>query len=345
LTVALVLIPQSMAYAQLAGLPAYFGLYASFLPPLVAALFGSSRQLATGPVAVVSLMTAASLEPLAAVGSEGFIAYAIILALIVGLFQFALGVLRLGVVVNYLSHPVVIGFSNAAALIIASSQLSKLFGVYIDKAEHHYDTVIRVIEAAMHYSHLPTLIMGSGALVGMLVLKKFAPRFPSILAVVVITIIVSLALGFEHNRSVNIDTLRSAAAKDKIWELSIQSGLLLNLAKERAWSYQNLNGLQKGQPNWTAAFKEIDLLSHKIRVARSKVTTYRKQVRQMLFGRVLKGREAGYYLKNELPAGFPTDGRIWRLKIGSKPLDTAKLLMISGGAVIGQVPGLESPVV
>jgi hypothetical protein len=83
-----------MAYAQLAGLPAYFRLYASFLPPLIAALFGPSRQLATGSVAVVSLMTAARLEPLAAAGSEGFIAYGILLALIVRLFQFTLGALR-----------------------------------------------------------------------------------------------------------------------------------------------------------------------------------------------------------------------------------------------------------
>ena len=87
LTVALVLIPQSMAYAQLAGMPSYYGLYASFLPPIIAALFGSSRQLATGPVAVVSLMTSASLEPLATAGSEGYIAYAIMLALMVGLYN------------------------------------------------------------------------------------------------------------------------------------------------------------------------------------------------------------------------------------------------------------------
>ncbi len=87
ITVALVLVPQSMAYAQLAGLPAYFGLYASFLPPIVAAIFGSSRQLATGPVAVVSLLTAASLEPIATLGSDGFLAYAILLAIMVGLFQ------------------------------------------------------------------------------------------------------------------------------------------------------------------------------------------------------------------------------------------------------------------
>ena len=95
LTVALVLVPQSMAYAQLAGLPAYYGLYAAFLPPMVANLFGSSRQLATGPVAIVSLMTAAALEPLATAGSDQYIAYAVLLALMVGGFQLLLGILPL----------------------------------------------------------------------------------------------------------------------------------------------------------------------------------------------------------------------------------------------------------
>ena len=165
LTVALVLIPQSMAYAQLAGLPVYYGLYASFLPPMMAALFGSSRQLATGPVAMVSLMTAACLEPLATAGSSGYISYAILLALMVGAFQFALGVLRLGLVVNFLSHPVVNGFMNAGALIIASSQLSKLFGVSVDNAAHQYETVWQVIQSALHYTHWPTLIMGLFAFV------------------------------------------------------------------------------------------------------------------------------------------------------------------------------------
>ncbi|HIP94719.1 MAG TPA: sodium-independent anion transporter, partial [Leucothrix sp.] len=128
LTVALVLVPQSMAYAQLAGLPAYVGLYASFLPVIIASVFGSSRQLATGPVAIVSLMTAAALEPLA-VSPEGYLAYAAILAMMVGIFQLSLGLLRLGVLVDFLSHPVVVGFTNAAALIIASSQISKIFGI------------------------------------------------------------------------------------------------------------------------------------------------------------------------------------------------------------------------
>ena len=97
-TVALVLIPQSMAYAQLAGLPPYYGLYAAFLPPMTAALFGSSRQLATGPVAVVSLMTFASLAPIATPGGERYIGLAIVMALMVGAVKLSLGILRLGFV-------------------------------------------------------------------------------------------------------------------------------------------------------------------------------------------------------------------------------------------------------
>ncbi|WP_462269407.1 SulP family inorganic anion transporter, partial [Desulfobacter sp.] len=195
LTVALVLIPQSMAYAQLAGLPAYYGLYAAFLPPMIASLFGSSRQLATGPVAVVSLMTAASLEPLASAGSEAFIAYAIVLALTVGIFQLLLGILRLGLIVNFLSHPVVNGFTNAAAIIIGTSQLSKLFGVYVDKAPHHYETIIRVIESAFHYTHLPTLGMGILSIAIMVGLKRLNPRLPFVLAAVAVTTIISWATG------------------------------------------------------------------------------------------------------------------------------------------------------
>ncbi len=195
-TVALVLVPQSMAYAQLAGLPVYYGLYASFLPPMVAALFGSSRQLATGPVAVVSLMTAAALEPIAAGSPEGYLAYAVLLAFMVGAFQLFLGVFRLGVLVDFLSHPVVIGFTNAGAIIIATSQLSKLFGVSVEKAEHHYETVMRVVEAAMANTHLPTLGMGLISIAIMLALKSHLPKIPNVLAAVAITTLLSWYTGF-----------------------------------------------------------------------------------------------------------------------------------------------------
>jgi SulP family sulfate permease len=196
ITVALVLVPQSMAYAQLAGLPPYYGLYASFLPGIIAALFGSSRQLATGPVAVVSLMTAAVLEPLA-LTPDMYVAYAIALAMMVGIFQLMLGVLRLGVLVDFLSHPVVIGFTNAAAIIIATSQLSKIFGVVVEKGEHHYDTIWRVIVAASSETHLLTLVMGLLAIAIMALLKKFMPKIPNVLIAVVITTLLSYFIGYE----------------------------------------------------------------------------------------------------------------------------------------------------
>jgi SulP family sulfate permease len=130
-----------MTYAQLAGLPVQYGRDASFLQPMVAALFGSSRQLATGPVAVVSLMTAAALAPLVAGDPQAYVAYSVVLALMVGLFQLGSGLLRLGILVDFLSHPVVVGFMNAGALIIATSKIGKLFGVSVSGFEHHYETV------------------------------------------------------------------------------------------------------------------------------------------------------------------------------------------------------------
>jgi len=197
ITVALVLVPQSMAYAQLAGLPPYYGLYASFLPGIVAALFGSSRQLATGPVAVVSLMTASALEPIAGANPELYIAYAIMLALMVGVFQVALGLLRLGVLVNFLSHPVVVGFTNAAAIIIGTSQLGKLFGVSVETAEHTYETVFNTLVTAMHSTHFETMLMALLALAIMIILKRYLPMVPNVLSAVVVTTLLSWQLGFE----------------------------------------------------------------------------------------------------------------------------------------------------
>lgn len=197
-TVALVLVPQSMAYAQLAGLPPYYGLYASFLPGIISALFGSSRQLATGPVAVVSLMTASALEPIAGANPEMYVAYAIMLAFMVGIFQMALGLLRLGVLVNFLSHPVVIGFTNAAAIIIGTSQLGKLFGVSVEKSEHTYETVYNTIIEAFRSTHFETMLMAILSLGIMIGLKRYLAKIPNVLTAVVITTLISWQIGFEN---------------------------------------------------------------------------------------------------------------------------------------------------
>src|SRR5512141_206898 len=206
ITVALVLIPQSMAYAQLAGLPAYFGLYAAFLPGMVAAMWGSSAQLATGPVAVASLLTASALAPLAATGSEQFVALAILLALLVGLIQLALGVFKLGIVVNFLSHPVIVGFTNAAAIIIGLSQLNKLFGVSMGRSEHFISDIWGVL-LQIGETHWPTLIMGVSAFAILWVLKKFAPKLPGVLIAVAVTTFASYMIGFEHNSKGKIDEI------------------------------------------------------------------------------------------------------------------------------------------
>lgn len=197
ITVALVLIPQSMAYAQLAGLPAYFGLYISFMPVMIAALWGSSRQLATGPVAVVSIMTATALAPIAA-GPDHYIALAMFLALLVGLFQLFLGVFRLGVVVNFLSHPVIVGFTNAAAMVIGLSQLSKIFGVTMPgTASDHFMGRIWGVVQQINDTHMLTFMMGVGAFAIMMGMKKYMPKLPNVLIAVVATTVISWIIGFE----------------------------------------------------------------------------------------------------------------------------------------------------
>ncbi|BCK87697.1 putative sulfate transporter [Sideroxyarcus emersonii] len=183
ITVSLVAIPQSLAYAQLAGVPAYYGLYAALIPTVIGALFGSSNQLSTGPVAMTSLLTAASIAPLAAHGSDLFYSYAILLALISGIFQIAFGVLRIGILLNFLSNPVLMGFINAAALIIGLSQLPTLLGIPAAQSEHFLLDISRVV---MHIDTAHALSLGFGVVAILLLLgfKKYAPKLPGVLITV-----------------------------------------------------------------------------------------------------------------------------------------------------------------
>ena len=342
LTVALVLIPQSMAYAQLAGLPAYYGLYAAFLPPMVAALFGSSRQLATGPVAVVSLMSAASLEPLATAGSAEFIAYSIVLALTVGIFQFSLGVLRLGLVVNFLSHPVVNGFTNAAAIIIASSQFSKFFGVYVDKAEHHYETMVRVAQAAMHFTHIPTLMYGVAAVAIMVILRKINPRIPNVLIAVAITTIISYFTHFNNDATVEVSAIQYPGISEKIAAFNKSVGSIETLGNTRAAI--NLEIDDEVANHHEPTIKLIDLQSQvatlTLEIAEKKHESHliRSELRNLKFESVKENDSYTFYNQAELPEGVTTDSNTWRLKVGNTPLEISNLHMMGGGAVVGKIP-------
>ena len=196
ITVSLIAIPQSLAYAQLAGVPPIHGLYAALIPTVVGALCGSSSVLSTGPVAMTSLLTAASIAPLAAQGTDQFYAYVVLLALISGLFQLGFGLMRMGVLLNFLSHPVLMGFINAAAIIIGLSQAPMLLGISSPQTEHFLldiaNMLLRIKEA-----DLLTLGFGLASLVMLAVFKQKLPRWPGILITVAVFTLVSALIGYE----------------------------------------------------------------------------------------------------------------------------------------------------
>ncbi len=184
LTVGALLVPQGMAYALLAGLPPEVGLYAATVPVLVYALFGTSRQLAVGPVAIVSLLTATALAPLFEEGAVGYISAAALLALMVGVIHIVLGAGRLGFLVNFLSHAVLVGFTAAAAIIIAVSQAKYILGISFPRQDTFVDTVREVL-GSLGDTNGATLVLGLGAIVALLVLKRLAPMVPSAIMVMI----------------------------------------------------------------------------------------------------------------------------------------------------------------
>ncbi|MFC1563840.1 SulP family inorganic anion transporter [candidate division KSB1 bacterium] len=343
LTVALVLIPQSMAYAQLASLPAYYGLYAAFLPPMIASLFGSSRQLATGPVAMVSLMTSAALEPLATAGSEQFILYAILLALMVGLFQFFLGVFRLGMIINFISHPVVNGFTNAGALIIATSQLANFLGVSIEKANHHYETIYRVFESAFNFTHFPTLVLGLTALVVMFGLKKVNLKIPYVLVAVIITTLISWLIGFEHNYRSDISAVNS---QDFITEINLLNDSMTLIEEKSAERLQLNDRIDNAEQEYGEGSLEVVRLGQQetvlnFEIAKEKeIAAHRRlELKSLLFDGVLKADGTmEFYKKGESPSGLEIDGRTWRISIGNQKIDIENVKYIGGGTVVGAIP-------
>lgn len=201
LTVGVMLIPQGMAYAMLAGLPPIYGLYASTIPLIVYALMGTSRQLAVGPVAMVSLLIASGVGALAETGTDAYIAYAILLALMVGVLQFAMGAFRLGFLVNFLSHPVIAGFTSAAAVIIGISQLKHLLGMDIPGGKVHET----LWYAVTHITDIQPIALLIGVIsIALLVgLKKVSKKIPGPLMVVIFGIGVVTTFDW-HEKGVSI---------------------------------------------------------------------------------------------------------------------------------------------
>ncbi len=183
ITVAIVLIPQGIAYALIAGLPPIYGLYCALLPQVVYAIFGSSRQVAIGPVAMDSLIVATGVSTLALVGSDSYIAIAILLALLVGSIQFLMGVFQLGFIVNFLSKPVITGFTSAIALIIGCNQFRNLLGVdFLQSDQIHI--ILQNIWERIQELNPQTSFIGIISIGIIIIFKKINKKIPNALIVV-----------------------------------------------------------------------------------------------------------------------------------------------------------------
>ncbi len=197
LIVTAMLVPQGMAYALLAGLPTIYGLYASTIPAIVYALFGTSRHMPVGPPALMALLTFTSVSALAEPGTGEYISLALLLALMVGALQLALGLLKMGFVTNFIPHPVLRGFIYASAIIIILSQVKYLLGIPVST---HGSTISTVLEIGRNIGETNpvTLAVGVSVIVALVFFAKVLPRLPSALIVVAASTLVVYLLGLDE---------------------------------------------------------------------------------------------------------------------------------------------------
>lgn len=332
ITVALILVPQSMAYAQLAGLPVVYGLYASFVPVIVAALWGSCPQLHTGPVAMLSLLSAAAVIPLAAPGSASYIELSILLALIVGVLRLALGLGRLGMLVNLVSSPVMVGFTNAAALIIGMSLLNQILGVPMPRSDAYLADLWAVV-AQIPHTHIPTLLFALGAFALILTLNRFAPRLPVLLITVAVATLVSAAVGLERRIEVPpaaladprlaqaIEVYRQTNRKvDELNAMAVDKGALLKTPR---------------RPTEVARIEdEIKLLRLEAKLLRQDNDRRRVNLHDIALERVEEQAGVRFYRAGEMPANVKSDGRDWRFA----GVRGDSVVLSAGGAVVGEIP-------
>lgn len=188
ITIGVMLIPQGIAYAIIAGLPPIYGLYTAMIPQIVYAFLGTSRQLAIGPAAMDSLIVASGVSVLAALGSEHFIFLAILLAFIIGVFQIAFGFFRLGFLVNFLSKPVISGFTSGSAIVIGMNQIGNLLGIEVNR-NNHLHLLISNIFSKFDSLHWQSFLIGGLAILILILIKTYFKKIPASLVVVIFGIV------------------------------------------------------------------------------------------------------------------------------------------------------------
>lgn len=344
ITVTLILVPQSMAYAQLAGLPVVYGLYAAFIPVIVAALWGSLRQLHTGPTAMLALMSAAALLPHATPGSDDFIQLSIMLALLVGVLRLVLGLFRLGLIVNFLSHPVIIGFTNAAALIIGLSQLNKLINVPMPRTEVFLADLWVVVQQ-LGSTHWPTLLFGLTAFAVIFGLQKKSPRLPAILIAILVTTPVSWLIGFERSAQVPLAAIQAEALQADIQAFVVAQTQAKDKNAEMARLQVELARLESGEGG--ADIQRIEVQANleraKLELAQARAAINRLSVQLHRADLVAETGPEGatrYVLAGVRPEGEPLGLGHWRFA----GIQGDQVKLTGGGEVVGAIPtGLPAP--
>ncbi|HHJ13856.1 MAG TPA: SulP family inorganic anion transporter [Gammaproteobacteria bacterium] len=200
LTGAIVVLPQGVAFATIAGMPPEYGLYAGMIPAVVAALFGSSWHLVSGPTTAASIVLFSSLSALAVPGSEEYVKLALTLTFMVGVIELALGLARMGALVNFISHSVIVGFTAGAAILIASKQLKNFFGVHIERGGHLNDILVQFWHQIPDINGYVTLVASVTLLSGVLI-RRLAPRLPHM----IIAMVAGSLLGVWLNQRYGMD--------------------------------------------------------------------------------------------------------------------------------------------
>lgn len=330
ITISMILVPQSMAYASLAGLPVVYGLYASFLPVIVASMWGASRFLHTGPVAMLSLMSAAAIEPLASRGSEEFIQLSLLLALLVGVLRLALGLFRMGVLINLASHPVILGFTNAAAFIIGLSLLNGFLGVPMPRSESFLADLWQVLEQVPSL-HLPTLLFGVGTLIALHLLQSRFPRLPGVLIVVIVGTLLSTAIGYEKTRLVEPQQISDETVRAQYESLMADEARLKTIkAAQKAISDQMREIGEKDQRSYDL---QAGLLRLKGEEKSLKYSLYKKRVDTHQIALIPEQQPGGQVLYRVAEQTWPFT-TVWRWA----GYGEGKFNLSGGGAVVGTIP-------
>ncbi|MFN3544197.1 MAG: SulP family inorganic anion transporter [Thiobacillus sp.] len=336
ITVALVLVPQSMAYALLAGLPVVYGLYAALLPVVIGALFGNFNLLHTGPVVMLSLMSAAAIAPFAIAGSDDFIALSILLALMVGVLRLLMGAFKLGAIVNLVSHPVLVGFTNAAALIIGLSQLRFIMNMPNPGTGSFAGDVAALLERA-DQAYLPAIAFAVGAGLMMWLLARWLPKVPAVLLAVVFGTGLSAAIGYEQVAKPAVDRIADPEVRSMITAFADTNAEVKRLSGEATTKRAALREAEAAGASATALASlraEIQVLEVRVDYLKKENNARRLDIHAQPLVAVNEADGMRFYRADRLPAGAtPLEGE-WRFQ----SLKDGQVTLAAGGDVVGRIP-------